>query len=104
MDLSFPLRYQGAGVRTASTEQEIAEAHILHILNTYKNERIIYTDFGINPAILHNIGIPEVLAESIRLTLSVQARAKTTVEIQEYVNGKAKVRIQWQTISMEVSL
>ncbi|MBW4666452.1 MAG: hypothetical protein KME60_03150 [Cyanomargarita calcarea GSE-NOS-MK-12-04C] len=94
MDLSYPLTYAGGSVALIDTP---TLSQTRHLLDTIAGERILSPSFGVPLDILYSTGIPQVLAERVRLTASQMVGITAIVEVIAYKNGELSLKLTLAT-------
>lgn len=89
MDIAYPLAYSNGSI--GLTDSTLSQAR--HLLDTIAGERVLFPNFGIPLDILYSTGIPQVLAERVRLTANQLSGVQTQVEIESFENGVLKLKL-----------
>jgi hypothetical protein len=84
MDLSYPLTYASGSVALIDTSHL---SQTRHLLDTIAGERILSPNFGVPLEILFSTGIPQILAERIRLIANQVTGVTAQVNPLTYQNG-----------------
>jgi hypothetical protein len=93
MDISYPLTYANGSVALINT---VLLSQTRHLLDTIAGERILSPGFGVPLEILFSTGIPQILAERIRLAAN-QIGVQTQVEAIAYQNGTLTLELKLST-------
>ncbi len=89
MDIAYPLAYSNGSI--ALSNSPLSQAR--HLLDTIAGERALFPEFGVPLDILFSTGIPQILAERIRLTANQLSDVQTQVEIESYENGVLQLKL-----------
>lgn len=70
MDFTYPLRYEKSSVQIATEELPIVYSQTHHFLETFKGERYLQPEFGIDSGLLFDVDIPELLEQNIAVDIN----------------------------------
>jgi hypothetical protein len=90
MDLSYPLTYTSGSIALIDT---LMLSRTQHLLDTIAGERILQPSFGVPLDILYSTGIPQVLAERVRIAVSQITGVTAQVEAIAFSKGELSLKL-----------
>jgi phage baseplate assembly protein W len=95
INYNYPLVYSEEG--SIKLTNAVLLPKIRHLLDTIAGERILQPSFGVPLNILYSTGIPQVLAERVRIAVSQVTGVTVEVEAIAYQDGKLSLKLTLAT-------
>lgn len=99
MDFHYPLKYKDSGLQIVEKTLPTIYSQVYYFLQTFKQERYLAQDFGIDSGLLFDVDIPELLEQNINIDLTTIIPPSINYQVStveaDTSSGKVTLRIDF---------